>query len=217
MSKSRKFSPARRTFLKGAAAASAATLASAGPAVAAVPEPAPRRSTPMQNPRAETGIPPEVDVMTTEHCGSDFMVDVLRSLDIEYICANPGSSFRALHESVINYGGNQKPEFITCCHEESAIAMAHGYSKIEGKPLAVFAHGTVGLQHAAMGIYNAYCERLPVFIVVGNTIDATMRGPASVEHSVRMHRSCQTSLSGTTLRYRSNISRNPPPAHTGSR
>jgi thiamine pyrophosphate-dependent acetolactate synthase large subunit-like protein len=114
------------------------------------------------------------------------MVDVLRSLDIEYACANPGSSFRALHESVINYGGNQKPEFITCCHEESSIGMAHGYSKIEGKPIAVFAHGTVGLQHAAMGIYNAYCDRVPMFIVVGNTIDATMRRPGvEWEHSVQ--------------------------------
>jgi thiamine pyrophosphate-dependent acetolactate synthase large subunit-like protein len=114
------------------------------------------------------------------------MVDVLRSLDIEYFCSNPGSSFRALHESIVNYGGNQKPEFITCCHEESSVAMAHGYFKIEGKPLGVLAHGTVGLQHAAMGIYNAYCDRVPVYIIVGNTIDATMRRPG-VEwlHSVQ--------------------------------
>jgi thiamine pyrophosphate-dependent acetolactate synthase large subunit-like protein len=140
----------------------------------------------VQDPRAETGTPPEVDVLTTDHSGSDFMVDVLRSLDLEYVCANPGSSFRALHESIINYGGNQKPEFITCCHEESSVAMAHGYSKVEGKPLGVLAHGTVGLQHAAMGIYNAYCDRVPIFLVCGNSIDATMRRPG-VEwlHSVQ--------------------------------
>jgi thiamine pyrophosphate-dependent acetolactate synthase large subunit-like protein len=127
-----------------------------------------------------------VDVLTTEHCGSDFMVDVLRSLDIEYVCANPGSSFRALHESIVNYGGNQKPEFITCCHEESSVGMAHGYAKIEGKPLGVLAHGTVGLQHAAMAIYNAYCDRVPVYMIVGNSIDATQRRPG-VEwlHSVQ--------------------------------
>ena len=187
MGKSRKFSPTRRNFLKGAAAAGAASLSTAaGPAGAApVKQPA-RGSAPLQNPRAETTPPAEVDVLTTDHCGSDFMVDVLRSMDMEYVCANPGSSFRALHESVINYGGNQKPEFITCCHEESSIGMAHGYSKIEGKPLAVFAHGTVGLQHAAMGIYNAYCDRVPMFIVVGNTIDATMRRPGvEWEHSVQ--------------------------------
>jgi len=114
------------------------------------------------------------------------MVDVIKSLDIEYFCSNPGSSFRALHESVINYGSNTKPEFITCCHEESSVGMAHGYAKIEGKPLGVLAHGTVGLQHASMAIFNAYCDRVPMYIIVGNTIDATMRRPG-VEwvHSVQ--------------------------------
>jgi thiamine pyrophosphate-dependent acetolactate synthase large subunit-like protein len=113
------------------------------------------------------------------------MIDVIKSLGIEYICGNPGSSFRGLQESVINYGGNKAPEFITCCHEESAVGMAHGYAKIEGKPLGVFAHSTVGLQHAAMAIFNAYCDRVPVYIVLGNTIDATMRRPGvEWDHSV---------------------------------
>jgi thiamine pyrophosphate-dependent acetolactate synthase large subunit-like protein len=187
MSKPRKFSSNRRNFLKGAAVAGAASMAAATPAAAGALHEKPQPGKPpLQDPRAETATPPEVDVLTTEHCGSDFMVDVLRSLDIEYVCANPGSSFRALHESIINYGGNQKPEFITCCHEESSAGMAHGYSKIEGKPLGVLAHGTVGLQHAAMGIYNAYCDRVPMVVIVGNTIDATMRRPG-VEwmHSVQ--------------------------------
>jgi len=82
------------------------------------------------------------------------MVDGLKSLGFECVFSNPGSSFRALHESVVNYGGNKAPEFITCCHEESSVAMAHGYAKIEGKPACVFAHGTVGLQqHASMALY----------------------------------------------------------------
>src|SRR5215831_10797620 len=184
MGKSRKFSPTRRSFLKGAAVA-ASLGAAPSPGIAASVAP-PRTTAPLQNARAESTPPPEVDVLTTDHCGSDFMVDVLRSLDIEYACANPGSSFRSLHESVINYGGNQKPEFITCCHEESSVGMAHGYSKIEGKPIAVMAHGTVGLQHAAMGIYNAYCDRVPIFIVVGNSLDATQRRPGvEWEHSVQ--------------------------------
>ncbi len=184
MAKSRKFSADRRKFLKGAAVAGAATLAA--PGETAVARPAARATAPLQDPRAETGTPPEADVLTTDHCGSDFMVDVIKSLDIEYFCANPGSSFRALHESIVNYGGNQKPEFITCCHEESSVAMAHAYSKIEGKPIGVMAHGTVGLQHAAMGIYNAYCDRVPVFVVVGNSLDATQRRPGvEWEHSVQ--------------------------------
>ena len=103
------------------------------------------------------------------------MVDVIKSLDFEYVAANPGSSFRALHESLINYGGNRTPELLTCCHEESSVAMAHGYAKIEGKPMMVMAHGTVGLQHASMAIYNAYADRVPVYIVLGNILDATWR------------------------------------------
>jgi acetolactate synthase-1/2/3 large subunit len=124
---------------------------------------------------SEVGTPPALEALTTDRTGSDFMVDVIKSLGIEFVCANPGSSFRGLHESVINYGGNKNPEFITCCHEESSVAMAHGYAKIEGKPLAVFAHGTVGIQHAAMAIYNAYCDRVPVYIIAGNIVDATKR------------------------------------------
>jgi acetolactate synthase I/II/III large subunit len=175
----------RRNFLKTAVAGTAALAANPGPAPAQQPAQPPR---PGRAPllAAEADPPAAVEVLTADRPGSDFMVDVLKSLGFEYVCANPGSSFRALHESIINYGGNAAPEFITCCHEESSIAMAHGYAKIEGKPLLVMAHGTVGLQHASMGIYNAYCDHAPVYIVVGNSIDATERRPG-VEwaHSVQ--------------------------------
>ncbi|OFW16430.1 MAG: hypothetical protein A3F70_07845 [Acidobacteria bacterium RIFCSPLOWO2_12_FULL_67_14] len=114
------------------------------------------------------------------------MVDVLKALNIEYVASNPGSSFRGIHESIINYGGNKMPEFLTCCHEESSVAMAHGYFKIEGKPMGVLCHGTVGLQHASMAIYNAYCDRVPIYIMAGNHLDAMGRRPG-VEwaHSVQ--------------------------------
>ena len=175
----------RRNFLKTAAAGSMATLiASPTPASARRPAP-PRTMTPLMSKQAETGNPAAADVLTTDRPGSDFMIDVVKSLGIEYICANPGSSFRGLQESVVNYGGNKSPELITCCHEESAVGMAHGYAKIEGKPLGVFAHSTVGLQHAAMAIFNAYCDRVPVYLVLGNTIDATQRRPGvEWDHSV---------------------------------
>src|SRR5204862_5510347 len=118
--------------------------------------------------------------------GSDFMVDVFKTLGIEYIAANPGSSFRGLQESFINYGKNTSPEWLTCCHEESSVAMAHGYAKIEGKPMMIMAHGTVGLQHASMAIYNAYCDRVPVYIVLGNILDVNYRrGNAEWVHSVQ--------------------------------
>src|SRR5258705_13322504 len=90
---------------------------------------------PAMSPAAEAGTPSPAEVLTADRTGSDFMVDVIKTLGIEYVCSNPGSSFRGLHESIINYGGNKNPEFITCLHEESAVGMAHGYAKIEGKPL----------------------------------------------------------------------------------
>ncbi len=186
MAKFKATSVDRRNFLKTAAAGSVATLVAGTAAAPAQPSIPVRTSAPMMSKGAETGNPASVEVLTTDRPGSDFMIDVFKSLGLEYICANPGSSFRGLQESVVNYGGNKAPEFITCCHEESAVGMAHGYAKIEGKPLGVFAHSTVGLQHAAMAIFNAYCDRVPVYIVLGNTIDATMRRPGvEWDHSVQ--------------------------------
>ena len=109
--------------------------------------------------------------------GSDFMVDVLRSLKFEYLATNPASSCRGIHESLINYGNNERPEMLTVMHEESGVGMAHGYSKVAGKPMALLFHGTVGLQHAAMGIYNAWCDRVPLVLMVGNHMDAATRPP----------------------------------------
>ncbi|HMJ22597.1 MAG TPA: thiamine pyrophosphate-dependent enzyme [Terriglobales bacterium] len=185
MARDKRLSVDRRNFLKTAAAGSMATLvANTSAATSQTPTP-PRPTAPMMSKEAETENPRTAEVLTTDRPGSDFMVDVIKSLGIEYICANPGSSFRGLQESVVNYGGNKSPEFITCCHEESAVGMAHGYAKIEGKPLGVFAHSTVGLQHAAMAIFNAYCDRVPVYIVLGNALDATKRRPGvEWDHSV---------------------------------
>ena len=169
----------RRDFLKGSAASVAALVA--GNAAAGAQDPTtkskPSVPPPKMSEEAETGNPLAADVLTTDRPGSDFMVDVIKSLGIEYICANPGSTFRGLHESIINYGSNKNPELITCCHEETSVGMAHGYFKVEGKPLGVFVHSTVGLQHASMAIYNAYCDRVPVYIVAGNVMDETKRRP----------------------------------------
>src|SRR6266540_3725596 len=159
----------RRTFLRNTAGAAVGGTALGGTA-------------PGQPPDQQS----DAESLTADRCGADCMVDVVKAIGLEYICANPGSSFRALHESIVNYGGNTSPELITCCHEESSVAMAHGFAKIDGKPIGVMAHGTVGLQHAAMAVYNAYCDRVPVYIIVGNTLDATERRPG-VEwtHSVQ--------------------------------
>src|SRR3954463_15702031 len=109
--------------------------------------------------------------------GSDFMIDVIKTLDIKYCPSNCASSYRAIHESLINYGGNKMPEYLTCTHEESAVGMAPGYFKIAGKPLMTLCHGTVGLQHATMGIYNAWCDRVPMIVIGGNDLDAATRPP----------------------------------------
>src|SRR5215470_4632380 len=180
MAKSKKDAVGRRGFLKRAAAGAAAALtvkpgaATAQPQTEAVRPAAPPASA--RQVALETSTPPpRVDVYTTDRPGSDFMVDVLKSLNFDYIFANPGSSFRGLQESFINYGKNTQPEWITCCHEESSIAMAHGYFKIEGKPILCMAHGTVGLQHASMALYNAYADRVPVYLVLGNEQEIAFR------------------------------------------
>jgi thiamine pyrophosphate-dependent acetolactate synthase large subunit-like protein len=164
---------ARRNFLKGAATGAAAFAAQSALA---------------QTPVAPPSTPPPtaVEVTTPDRTGSDFMLDVIKGLGIEYCAANPGSSVRGLHESMITYGDNKDPELLTCCHEESSAAMAHGYAKIEGKPMMIMCHGTVGLQHASMAIYNAYADRVPMMIIIGNLLDINFRrGSADWYHSVQ--------------------------------
>src|SRR5262245_6399362 len=167
----------RRRFLKGAAVSAAALVtpdvsaASAAPVESPAPQEAGARpaTPPAAQLSADTEAPPRrTSARIVERPASDFMVDVIKSLGFEYAAANPGSSFEGLHESIINYGANTMPEFLTCCHEESSVAMAHGYAKIEGKPMLAILHGNIGIQHAAMAVYNAYAERVPVFMIAGN-------------------------------------------------
>ncbi len=110
--------------------------------------------------------------------GSDVVADTLRALDIRYIALNPGASYRGLHDSLVNYLGNTRPQMLLCLHEESAVAIAHGYAKVTGRAMAAAVHSNVGLMHATMAIFNAWCDRLPV-IVLGATgpVDAVKRRP----------------------------------------
>jgi len=156
----------RRSFLKGAALTAAAIgtqLVQAAPVRAEGGEEDSKAAAPKDK--------------VVKRPGSDFMVDVIKATGIEYIASNPGSSFRSLHESIVNYGGNKKPEFLTCMHEESSVAMCHGYAKAAGKPMGMLAHGTVGLQHATMAVYNAWCDRVPIMMFAGNFLDADKRRP----------------------------------------
>ena len=137
----------RRRFLKGAAVSAAAgaaalvTPASSAAQVASAPPPRGNAPSPSAAALSAETEPLAADTpadLTVENAGSDFMVDVIKSLGFEYIAANPGSSFRGLHESFINYGGNKNPELLTCCHEESSVALADGYFRVEGRPMLVW-------------------------------------------------------------------------------
>ena len=99
--------------------------------------------------------------------GSDVVVDLIKAFDIEYAAFNPGATFRGIHDSIVNYGGNYKPEVIFCNHEEISVALAHGYAKAKGKPMIAIVHNMVGLQHASMAIFNAYIDRVPIMVLGG--------------------------------------------------
>jgi thiamine pyrophosphate-dependent acetolactate synthase large subunit-like protein len=108
--------------------------------------------------------------------GSDVVAEVLRRLDIEFVCINPGSSFRGLHDSLVNYLGNDRPKLVLALHEETAVAIAHGFAKASGRPMGVVVHSNVGLMHAMMAIYNAWCDRVPMLIVgATGAVDAAVR------------------------------------------
>jgi acetolactate synthase I/II/III large subunit len=168
----------RRGFLKAATLAGSGAVARVVAAEAPATANSPARHTVQVVARAAEQGAPRPDGATQTSCGSDFMVDVMRGLGIEYVAAIPGNTFKGLHESVINYGMTTAPslELISCMHEEISVALSHGYAKVAGKPMACMMHSTVGLQHGAMAIYNAWADRVPVFAIVGAQLDASKRG-----------------------------------------
>jgi len=124
------------------------------------------------------------EAVTVSDPGSDFMVDVIKTLDLDYVAVNPGGSIRGLHESIIHYGKNTKPELISVMHEEIGVAICHGYARTAGKPMSALIYGILGLQHAAMAVYNAWADRVPIVMFAGNVGDQTKRfGPPPWYHS----------------------------------
>jgi acetolactate synthase I/II/III large subunit len=167
----------RRNFLKGAGLVGAAAAVTPPVAANAMPAVAPEKlkaAVPTPRQIAAETMPPAYDPVNQTSSGGDYMTDVLNSLGIEYMAINCASSYRGLHEAIINHGNN-KPEIITCVHEDIAVHMAQGYAKIEGKPIAMSCHGVVGLQHATMAMYNAWCDRVPVLVFGGNIMEADKR------------------------------------------
>ena len=116
--------------------------------------------------------------------GSDLMVEVLHTLGIHYIALNPGASYRGLHDSLVNFGHGEPPEIILCTHEEIAVALANGYTRATGEPMATGLHNVVGLLHASMAIFNAWCDRTPMLnLGGGGPQDATLRRSTDWVHS----------------------------------
>ncbi len=109
--------------------------------------------------------------------GSDIVVEMLRALGVDYAAANPGASWRGLHDSMVNFGEGG-PEMLLACHEEIAVAMAHGYAQASGKLMGAIVHDIVGLQHASMAIFNAWCDRVPLMVLGGTgPMDTRQRRP----------------------------------------
>jgi acetolactate synthase-1/2/3 large subunit len=182
MSKRRNQSPdaGRRNFLKSATLASAAALTpTAVKAQGAAPKANLKAAPPSAVQLAAETQPPNRDPVTQSTSGGDFMVDVFKTLDVDYLSMNCASSFRGLHEAVVNYANNTKPEILNCPHEDIAVHMAQGYAKIAKKPMAMICHGVVGLQHATMAMYNAWCDRVPVIVMGGNIMEANKRAPGA--------------------------------------
>jgi len=125
--------------------------------------------------QVETPVPAGVNAPAF---GSDIVAQTLRDLDIPYVALNPGASYRGLHDSLVNYLGNEQPQMLLCLHEESAVAIAQGYAKVTGRAMGAIVHSNVGLMHASMAIFNAWCDRMPV-VVLGATgpVDAAKRRP----------------------------------------
>jgi thiamine pyrophosphate-dependent acetolactate synthase large subunit-like protein len=116
--------------------------------------------------------------------GSDLVVDLLRALGTRYVPLNPGSSFRGLHDSLVNHGGNADPQLLLCLHEEIAVSLAHGYAKGSGQVGVAAVHDMVGLMHASMAVYDAFCDRVPVLVLGGSgPIDPALRRPVDWIHS----------------------------------
>ena len=109
---------------------------------------------------------------------SDAIAEMLRKLDLKYIAMNPGASYRGLHDSLVNYLGNRNPQMLLCLHEDHVVAIAHGYARVTDKPMGAIVHSNVGLMHGLLQIFNAWCGRVPIFLMgATGPVDAAERRP----------------------------------------
>jgi thiamine pyrophosphate-dependent acetolactate synthase large subunit-like protein len=121
---------------------------------------------------------PQAGAPSPRRWGSDAIAEVLRELELPYLALNPGASYRGLHDSLVNHLGNRAPQMLLCLHEENAVSIAQGYAKASDRMMGAVLHSNVGLMHGSMGIFNAWCDRIPM-LVLGATgpWDAARRRP----------------------------------------
>jgi acetolactate synthase-1/2/3 large subunit len=184
----------RRNFLKGVTLGGAAALA--GTEARALPAPPKAIAATLPGPKliaAET-IPPDPDPVLQSSSGGDFMVDVLKTLDIDYLAVTCGSTFRGLHEAVVNYGNNTKPEVITCNHEKLASPWRMATPRWKANRWRRPAMAPSVCSTPPWRMYNAWCDRVPVYVMIGNILEADKRFErrcrmATLRHRSRTHRS----------------------------
>src|SRR5438093_1273230 len=112
--------------------------------------------------------------------GSDIPAQMLRRFGIPFISLNPGASYRGFHDSLVNHLGNENPGIVLCLHEDHSVAIAHGYAKATGEPMACVLHSNVGLLHGMMGLFNAWCDRVPMIVlstIIGTRSHQALNSP----------------------------------------
>ena len=137
-----------------------------------------RNDTEISRPNALPEIERPVEGSGDGVWGSDVVGAMLRALGVAYVALNPGASFRGLHDSLVNHLGNERPQMLLCLHEEHAVAIAHGWAKVTGRPMAAVVHSNVGLMHATMAVFNAWCDRVPL-LLFGATGPVDAAAPAA--------------------------------------
>jgi acetolactate synthase-1/2/3 large subunit len=90
---------------------------------------------------------------------------------VEYVLANAGTDFAPIIEALSRHPGRNRkyPRVITVPHENVAVAMAHGYYRVSGKPAVVMVHVTVGTGNTICGLMNAARDNVPMLLAAGRT------------------------------------------------
>ena len=98
-------------------------------------------------------------------------LELLAARGVEYFFANAGTDFAPIVEAYARRTaqGQALPRPITVPHETTAVALAHGYAMVTGRPQVVMVHVIVGTANALGGIMNAARANVPMLVTAGRT------------------------------------------------